>query len=206
MNSGVTNGFNGFIDGIVTNVDKFFKSKEDGQSIPLVYVGVSATISIIDTPDHGPAIKIQATEMDNHSTAVIGGALGERPGASKNQSTLPFKIIPLSMVETVSAGWSLINDPTAGGVKIFGSAPSNGGFLGGSGDELLRFDTLGGGGNAFQPNRVGVTPNQFSDDVIAGLRSLVEWNRQRIAIASEKQNKTNCRIGSQSSSDYATMK
>ena len=95
-------------------------------------------------------------------------------------------MIPLDMVDSVNAGWSFVNDPTAGGVKLFG-ASSNGGFFGGgSGHELLRFDTLGGGGNVFQPNKVGARPNQYSDEVIAQLRALVEWNRKRMAASGEK--------------------
>lgn len=157
-----------FVDGLVKGVDKLLgNAKKDVEqtSIPMTIEGVNATLSIIDSKEHGPVIKVQAIDTGD-----------------KNEG-LQFKIIPLYKVSTISAGWSLVNDPTAGGVKLFGRSDS---LLGGvtGGEELLRFDTLGGPGgvnvvNALFP--VKSEPNKYSEDVMEQLRALVEWNRRRIA-------------------------
>ena len=63
------------------------------------------------------------------------------------------------------------------------------GLLSGFGPELLRFDTLGGGGNeTFGDVMQGATrradnnePYKHSDKVIVQLKSLIDWNRRRMA-------------------------
>eukprot|EP00804_Cyclotella_cryptica_P017940 CCRYP_001297-RA/>CCRYP_001297-RA protein AED:0.06 eAED:0.06 QI:0/0/0/0.5/1/1/2/0/230 len=135
-----------FIDGIVANVDKLLGGSKRGAndeagSIPITYVGVPATLSVIDTEEHGPILRVQAVEDDSD-----GVHRREQHSGGKVDNELPSKVIPLSAIDTICTGWSLINDPTAGGIKLFGFPPSNSMF-GGSGEELLRFDTLGGGGN-----------------------------------------------------------
>ncbi|KAL7519140.1 hypothetical protein ACHAWX_004288 [Stephanocyclus meneghinianus] len=171
-----------FIDGIVANVDKFLGASmrgadDDAGYIPMTYVGVPATLTVVDTDEHGPILRVQAVEDggDGHGR--------EQSLDGKHDCELPYKIIPLSAVDTIGTGWSLINDPTAGGIKLFGFPQSNSMF-GGSGEELLRFDTLGGGGNVMSDTLFPVKaeePNKYSDKVICQLRSLVEWNRRRIA-------------------------
>jgi hypothetical protein len=171
-----------FIDGIVANVDKLLGASmrganDDGGSIPMTYVGVPATLTVIDTEEHGPILRVQAVEDAGD------GDRREQSLDGKLDHELPCKIIPLSAIDTICTGWSLINDSTAGGIKLFGFPQSNSMF-GGSGEELLRFDTLGGGGNVMSDTLFPVKaeePNKYSDKVICQLRSLVDWNRRRIA-------------------------
>lgn len=216
--SSSSGGVNGFIDGVVANVDKLLgtKSDDESNSIPMIYVGVPATLSIVDTVEHGPVIEIQATDLDaktkqqqssNNSNATEeenSSTWWQDPLQSNHNDKLPKKSIPLYLVYSISAGWSLLNDQTAGGVKLF-AAPTSKGFLSaGSGQELLRFDTLGGGGdvlsNAFFPVKSEL--NKYSDKVIGQLRALIEWNRRRIA-ADIKKGRVG--IAQTSSTNYVAM-
>jgi hypothetical protein len=166
-----------FIEGIVANVDKLLGGgakrgacdDDDAPSVPMSYVGIPARLSVVDTEEHGPVLRVKA-ERTSH----------DEEDADEELSS---KIIPLSAIDTIATGWSLIRDPTAGGIKLFGFPPSNSMF-GGSGEELLRFDTLGGGGSVMSDALFPVKadePNRYSEKVICQLRSLVEWNRRRIA-------------------------
>jgi len=213
----MTKGVNGFIDGLVTNVDKLLKTYNKGeeeQGIPMVYVGVSATLSVVDTANYGPAIKVVSTEVMEERSASGASTLGnDVDGALSDKSSKNAqKIIPLSQIDNVSAGWSLLNDPTAGGIRLTSVPSAGGGFFQNvtGGEELLRFDTLGGGGNAFQPHKVGVKPNEYVDEVLGYLRNLVEWNRWRIEKKRERrekrEGKDRRRIGEQDDSDgYISM-
>ena len=70
----------------------------------------------------------------------LGGRMSHNP---------PSKVIPLYMIDKVASGFSLIGDSTAGGVKLYGTPTSKGFLSGSAAPELLRFDTLGGGGNSW---------------------------------------------------------
>ena len=150
----------GFIDGLVTAISKSSQ-----------YCGIPATLSIVDTEQCGPLIKVIAT---------CGGK------DDKNTTRLPSISIPLHLVDSVSAGWSLVGDNTEGGIKLFARKQQSNGLLGvtTSGEELLRFDTLGGGGDdwseAVLPAKV-TEPNEHADRIIARLRALIAWNRKRMA-------------------------
>ena len=103
---------------------------------------------------------------------------------------LPSISIPLHLVDSVSAGWSLIGDNTEGGIKLFARKQQSNGLLGiNSGEELLRFDTLGGGGDdwseAVLPAKF-TEPNEHADRIIARLRALIAWNRKRMAADVQK--------------------
>lgn len=168
----------GFIDGLVTSVDKLF-GKDTTSS---VYYGVPATLSIIDTEQCGPLIKVQATSMGNDEDCWDD----EHSDTQNNQTRrLPSISIPLHLVDSVSAGWSLIGDNTQGGIKLFARKPQSAGLLGlNSGEELLRFDTHGGGGDDWSEAVLPVKstePNEYADRIITRLRALIAWNRKRMA-------------------------
>mmetsp|Transcript_19653 Transcript_19653/g.32224 ORF Transcript_19653/g.32224 Transcript_19653/m.32224 type:complete len:268 (+) Transcript_19653:73-876(+) len=155
----------GFIDGLVTGVDKLFVSNKSS-----MYCGVPATLSIIDTEQCGPLIKVKAI-----------GVVGKE---NTHATRLPSISIPLHLVDSVSAGWSLIGDNTEGGIKLFARKQLSNGLLGiNSGEEILRFDTLGGGGDdwseAVLPAKL-TEPNEHVDKIIARLRALIAWNRKRM--------------------------
>ncbi len=210
----VTQGVSGFIDGLVTNVDKLLKTYNVGEEdlgIPMVYVGVSATLSVVDTAEYGPVIRVVSTEVMEERASSGTGTLGnDVDGASSDKNTkISQKVIPLSLIDNVSAGWSILNDPTAGGIRLMSVPSAGGGFFQNiaGGEELLRFDTLGGGGNVFQPHKVGVKPNEYVDEVLGYLRDLVEWNRWRIEKKRERRDKREGRrIGERDDSDgYISM-
>ena len=168
------------------------QNKHDGTSIPMTHVGVLATITVVDTDDHGPVIQIRTLDNDNPSNQPAQNAIREYMTNGKPwwedpciRDQPPSKVIPLYMVDKVaSGGWSFSSDPTSGGVKLL-AAPESKGFLSSAGPELLRFDTLGGGGSTLsdaiwsssKPNE----PNKYADKVIVQLKSLVDWNRRRMA-------------------------
>ena len=168
------------------------QNKHDGTSIPMAHVGVLATITVVDTDDHGPVIQIRALDNDNPSNQAAQKAIREYMTNGKPwwedpciKDQPPSKVIPLYMVDKVaSSGWSFSSDPTSGGVKLY-AAPESKGFLSSAGPELLRFDTLGGGGSTLsdalwssnKPNE----PNKYADKVIVQLKSLIDWNRRRMA-------------------------
>lgn len=198
----MTKGVNGFIDGLVTNVDKLLKTYNMGdeeQGIPMVYVGVSATLSVVDTAEYGPAIKVVSTEVLEERSTSGASTLGNNVDGALSDKSIKNaqKIIPLSQIDNVSAGWSILNDPTAGGIRLTSIPPEGGGFFQNvtGGQEILRFDTLGGGGNAFRPHKVGVEPNEYVDEVLGYLRDLVEWNRWRIERKRERKVKRAGRDG-----------
>lgn len=163
----------------------------DGASIPMKYVGVPSTMSIIDTDDHGPIIQIRTLDgWNDPSNLAAQRAVQEYMTSGKpwwEDPTMrdkePAKVIPLYMIDKVVSGWSLTNDSTAGGIKLHAAPPSKG-FLSGAGPELLRFDTLGGGGDTFS-DAIGTfkpeEPNKYYGKVIVQLKSLVDWNRRRMA-------------------------
>mmetsp|Transcript_23014 Transcript_23014/g.55458 ORF Transcript_23014/g.55458 Transcript_23014/m.55458 type:complete len:321 (-) Transcript_23014:184-1146(-) len=165
--------------------------KHSGKSIPMGHVGVPSTMTIVDTDDHGPIIQIRTLDgWNDPSNPAAQRAVSEYMTSGKPwwenpemRDKAPSKVIPLYMVDKVVSGWSLTSDATAGGVKLHAVPPSKG-FLSGSGPELLRFDTLGGGGNTFSDS-LGTfkpeEPNKYSDKVIVQLKSLVDWNRRRMA-------------------------
>jgi hypothetical protein len=152
-----------FIGGLVSSVDKLF-GKDKASA---VYEGVPATLSIIDTEQCGPVIKVKATQV---------------AATSGNKQTLPSITIPLHLVGSVSAGWSLIGDNTEGGVKLKAKKQQSLGRI--SGEELLRFDTLGGGGDDWSEVVFPVKstkPNEHADRIISRLRALIDWNTKRMA-------------------------
>jgi len=165
----------GFIGGLVTSVDKLL-----GKDKTSVYNGIPATLSIIDTEQCGPIIKVKATQE-----AATSGSINkdkERSDQYSDKQTLPSISIPLCLVDTVSAGWSLIGDNTEGGVKLFAKKQQSLGRI--SGVELLRFDTLGGGGDDWSEIVFPVKstkPNEHVDRIITRLRALIDWNRKRMA-------------------------
>ena len=169
------------------------KQQNDSHSIPMTYVGVMATISIIDTDDHGPIIQIRSLDGWNDPTNIaaqkaVNDYLTSGVPWWDNETfrdTPPTKIIPLYMVDKIASGWSITNDGTAGGVKLYGAPQSKGLFSSNTGPELLRFDTLGGGGStisdALYSSGKPTEPNKYSDKIILQLRSLIDWNRGRMA-------------------------
>jgi len=199
----------GIIGGLVTNFDRLMgKNSPSSASLPMMHMGVPALLSIFDSEDHGPVIEIRAKEeqeekpddlsnsdtQDEKKEVKIGNSTisiqhaepAPRPWWEEPElkSSIPAKVIPLYLIDSVSCGYSLFNDPTAGGIKLFAAPPANSGMFGSSGAELLRFDTLGGGGNVLSDSLFPIKaeePNKYSDKVIAQLRSLVAWNRRRIA-------------------------
>src|SRR5210317_1777681 len=54
----------GFIDGLVTSVDKMFFGTGTKDKRNASYYGISATLSIIDTEQCGPVILVKATDID----------------------------------------------------------------------------------------------------------------------------------------------
>lgn len=174
----------GFIDGLVTSVDKIF-GKVTGKE---TFSAVPATLSIIDTEQCGPVIQVKATKggKQQFDTSVVENNDKEWwDEEQKKMTKLPSFSIPLYLVDSVSAGWSFIGDNTEGGVKIFARNQSSKGLIGrGSGEELLRFDTLGGGGDdwseAIFPIK-STEPNEHADKIITRLRALIDWNRNRMA-------------------------
>ena len=151
---------------LVTGVDKLL-----GNDVTSMYIGIPATLSIIDTDQCGPLIKVKANETGGDQDCW-------------DESTVS---IPLHLVDSVSPGWSLTGDNTAGGIKLFARKQQSKGLLGlssGAGEELLRFDTLGGGGDDWSETVLPVKssePNEHVDRIISRLRALIEWNRNRIA-------------------------
>lgn len=199
----------GIFGGIVTNFDRLMgKNSPSSASLPMTYVGVPSLLSIIDSEDHGPVIEIRAKEeldggktdslsnsdtQDEKREAKIGHATisiqqaepAPRPWWEEPElkSSPPAKVIPLYLIDKVTCGYSLFGDATAGGIKLFGAPPANTGMFS-SGAELLRFDTLGGGGNVLSDWLFPIKaeePNKYSNKVIDQLKSLVAWNRRRIA-------------------------
>lgn len=149
--------------------------------IPMSYVGVPATLSVVDTDNHGPIIEIRTLDMKNPSVVndyITSGKPWWEDQSLKDKP--PSKIVPMYMVDKVASGWSVTGDSTAGGVKIYAAPPSKG-FLSGLGPELLRFDTLGGGGSSLMDKPEPNEPNKYSGKVILQLKSLVAWNRRRMA-------------------------
>lgn len=179
-----------------------------GASIPMTYIGIPSTLTIIDTDTHGPTIQIRSLDgWDDPNNVDAQDAVREFMTHGKpwweNESLYkkpPTKIIPLYMVDKVtSSGWNFSNDGSIGGVRLYAaptarssssSSESNfggiGDFLNGGlfGHELLRFDTLGGGGETLHDSLSAGTqsePNKYSDKVIVQLKSLIDWNRRRVA-------------------------
>ena len=179
----------GLMDGIGQLLGKAGGNK---QEMPMTYVGVPATISIIDTDDHGPVIQIRTLDEDDPTKLTEYITSGKPWWENANlKDKPPANVIPIYMVDKIASGWSLTSDHAAGGVKLY-AAPLSKGFLSsGSGAELLRFDTLGGGGNTISNALTGVThnePNKYSDKVIVQLKSLIDWNRRRMARDIKKGN------------------
>ena len=187
----VVEGAGSFIDGMLGMVDDILgtsaKAEAEKADVPLTCVGVKAELSVVDTREFGPVIVVQQTEEgdgdgssqcehDDDESRFFADCL---PTISSNQKNpLPSKIIPLYKTYSVSRGYSLFDDPTSGGVNLYGRPTS---FLS-NGEELLRFDTLGGEGgvkDAIFP--IISKPNKYCDEVIRQLRALVDWNRRRIA-------------------------
>ncbi|KAL3773349.1 hypothetical protein ACHAWO_010998 [Cyclotella atomus] len=178
-------GASSFIDGMLGHVDKLLGTSTknvDQANVPLTIVGVKAELSIVDTEEYGPAVLVQQL-CDNDSNRQTQQQSLHDNGRDKQQNDLPSKLIPLSKIATISPGYSLFNDPTAGGIKLYGRATS----ILSSGEELLRFDTLGGeGGNILDGVKdslfpVKTKPNEYVDAIIEQLNNLVKWNRRRIA-------------------------
>lgn len=173
----------GFLDGLVSGVDKLLgndtKSKSKSKS-SVKYYGVPATLSMIDTDQCGPLIKVEAT-------SVCKGKDEDKNKKWWHDDTKkpPSISIPLHLVDTVSSGWSLIGDSTEGGIKLFARKEQSKGLFGsGTGEELLRFDTHGGGGDDWSETVIPVKSteaNEHADRIIARLRALIEWNRRRMA-------------------------
>ena len=164
-NHAAEGGAGGFIDGLVTSVDKMFFGTKDKRKAS--YYGIPATLSIIDTEQCGPVILVKAIDIDKRE-----------PGSGSP----PSISIPLYLVDTVSAGWSLVGDNTQGGVKLFARKDSS--PLGRGAEELLRFDALGGGGDDWSETvfpKKSTEPNEHADRIIARLRALIDWNRNRLA-------------------------
>ena len=146
------------------------------KSVPLACQPVPATLTVTDSDAHGPTLEIRALETTAPSggaSAAVGAHLAggtpwwEDP-ALRDQP--PAKTVPLYLVDKVAApSWSVTGD-SEGGVRIYAAPPraKAGGLLRGaasSGAELLRFDTLGGGGNSSMLAK----PNKHSDKVILQL-------------------------------------
>jgi len=173
--------------GLLDGLGQMFGSNGKKHHIPMTYVGVPATLSIVDTDDHGPVIAIRTLEMNDPSNSAAKDAINNYLTTGKPwwedpiiKDKAPSKVIPFYMVDKVASGWSMTNDSTAGGVKLYSTASSKG-FLSGLGPELLRFDTLGGGGNTLRDSPKPDEPNKYSDKIIVQLKSLVDWNRRRMA-------------------------
>jgi len=180
----------GFIDELVTSVDKIFFGTKDKRKAS--YYGISATLSIIDTEQCGPVIVVKATGIDidkrepaTSSSSAIDGNKNkdwwEEQSEEASSGGPPSISIPLYLVDTVSAGWSLVGDNTQGGVKLFARKDSS---LGRGAEELLRFDALGGGGDDWSETvfpKKSTEPNEHADRIIARLRALIDWNRKRLA-------------------------
>lgn len=186
----VVKGASSFIDGVLVHVDKLLGTSTknlDQASVPLTIMGVNAELSVVDTEEYGPALLVQQLPDDDDSScdndANRQTQQQSHDSGRDKQSELPSKLIPLSKITTISPGYSLFNDPTAGGIKLYGRATS----MLSSGEELLRFDTLGGEGGSILdgvkdtlfPGKT--KPNEHVDAIIEQLNSLVDWNRRRIA-------------------------
>jgi len=195
----------GLIDGMI---GQLFASSDaaggDDTSIPMSYIGIPSTITIVDTDTHGPVIQIRSLdgwdENDpNHNTKRTTAAVKEYMTNGTpwwNDDSLcnkaPDRIIPLYMVDKVaSSGWNFSADGSKGGVRLYAAPTAEGGiggFInnaagGGFGNELLRFDTLGGGGETVYDSlsTAAAEPNKYADKVIVQLKSLIDWNRRRMA-------------------------
>ena len=170
----------GFIDGLVNSVDKLLGNDTKSKSKSSVYHAVPATLSIIDTEQCGPLIKVKATSV--HKNKVEDK---DKEWWDIDTKKTPSISIPLHLVDTVSAGWSLIGNSTEGGVKLFARKEQSKGLFGsGTGEELLRFDTHGGGGDDWSEIMLPVKSteaNEHADRIIARLRALIDWNRRRMA-------------------------
>ena len=181
--------------GIVNEINKMLGNSGKKKEISMAHVGVPATLSIVDTDDHGPVIQIRTLEVNDPNDSAAKNVMTNYITSGKPwwedpiiKDKAPSKVIPIYMVDKVTSGWSITNDQTAGGVRLLAAPPSKG-FLGlgtgGFGPELLRFDTLGGGGNTmsdtFGHGKFQDEPNRYSDRVIVQLKSLVDWNRRRMA-------------------------
>lgn len=185
-------GGGGFIDGLVTSVDKIFFGTKDKRKAS--YYGIAATLSIIDTEQCGPVILVKATDIDidkrepatSSSSSATDGNKNKDWWEEQSEETSsgggpPSISIPLYLVDTVSAGWSLVGDNTQGGVKLFARKDSS---LGRGAEELLRFDALGGGGDDWSETvfpKKCAEPNEHADRIIARIRALIDWNRKRLA-------------------------
>lgn len=170
----------GFIDGLVSSLlGNDTKSKSKSKS-SVKYYGVPATLSIIDTDQCGPLIKVKAASVDKDEDKDK-----DKEWWDDETKKPPSISIPLHLVDTVSAGWSLIGDSTQGGIKLFARKEQSKGLFGsGTGEELLRFDTHGGGGDDWSETVIPVKSteaNEHADRIIARLRALIEWNRRRMA-------------------------
>lgn len=192
--SNVSKEAGGLIDGIV---NRFMGNR----SVPMTHVGVPSLLSIVDTQEHGPVIEIRANEessncnheeewtksmMINNTTIIIQHKEPEKPWWEDLaiKPSPPNVIIPLYLIDRIGCGYYSMLDPTAGGVKLYAAPQASSGLFGRSGSELLRFDTLGGGGNVLSDSFFPVTheePNKYSNKVIAQLKSLIVWNRRRVA-------------------------
>ncbi|KAL7539046.1 hypothetical protein ACHAXR_008986 [Thalassiosira sp. AJA248-18] len=176
--------------GLMNGIGQLLGSNGRKSEIPMAYVGVPGTLGIVDTDDHGPVIQIRTLEIDDPTNTEAKDAVNNyitsgRPWWEEKfiKDKAPSRVIPLYMVDKVTSGWSITNDQAAGGVKLYAAPPSKG-FLSGLGPELLRFDTLGGGGNTLSGTLFSGKPdepNKYSDKVIVQLKSLVDWNRRRMA-------------------------
>ena len=173
-----------FFDGMLGTVDRLLGSSAEAD-VPCALVGVKAELSVVDTQEFGPALLVQQVKDDDESSTCDAQDTTQQPTSATTmsqgkQSELPSKLIQLHKISTVSPSYSLFNDPTAGGIKLFGRPTS---FLS-SGEELLRFDTLGGEGGIAEtlfPAQTKRQPNEYADTVIEQIKSLVEWNRRRVA-------------------------
>ena len=193
-----------------------------GTSIPMSYVGIPSTMTIVDTDTHGPVIQIRTldgcswdhpesnaattTSLNTitATTAVRDYLTNGKPWWNDENlvNKAPAKVIPLYMVDKVtSSGWNFSADGGKGGVRLYAApttaaAPTSsseggsslggfGNFIngGGFGHELLRFDTLGGGGETMKDSLSSrpEEPNKYADKVIVQLKSLIDWNRRRMA-------------------------
>jgi len=157
----------GIAPSLIDGIGQLFKSggatstiSNDNSSkrITMSYIGVMATLTIVDTDNHGPVLQIRSLDgwNDPRTNEAAQNAVKEyitngkpwwEDGCIRDKP--PSKVIPLYMIDKVASGFSLIGDSTAGGVKLYGTPTSKGFLSGSTAPELLRFDTLGGGGNSW---------------------------------------------------------
>ena len=156
----------GIAPSLIDGIGQLFKSggaastisNDSSKRITMSYIGVMATLTIVDTDNHGPVLQIRSLDggWNDPTNEAAQNAVKEYITNGKPwwedecvRDKPPSKVIPLYMIDKVASGFSLIGDSTAGGVKLYGTPTSKGFLSGSAAPELLRFDTLGGGGNSW---------------------------------------------------------